>query len=573
MTGYSGTLQSATAPLMTPDHVERAKPMKISSFVSVAGAAFAAAIIALTPMAPASAQDVKPLVRAISSDVNSLDPHDTRGAVDQDIMLNIYEKLVEMEFKEQKDGTFLADPMGVVPNLAESWIIEGPKTIFKLRKDVKFYPTGNPMTADDVVYSFTRLTAFPANGKNQAGVAGIYTPDQIKKIDDYTVEITHLDGPNGKPAEVAVRLTSFKFLQFAILDSVEVKKHATTDDPWARDWLQKNLATTGPYYIASRTPNQQLVLKTVPDRKWGPQPSFNEVVLRITGSADVVSLVRGGVVDYAGEGLVGRQYDALEQAGFPVLFAPTPNILRVSMATDKPPFTDKRVRQAMIYAMPVQQIISTALGNRGSPSPCVYNADDVTCNNSFARYKLDLEKAKALLKEAGQEPFAFDFWYSNGLAYNNDIAILIKNSLSRIGVTVNLKPTPQVQLMTAVRARIIGESDSMTGMYLHEATFWLADPVTLTNSGIVSTTPAGGANNWSRQAIKEIDELHYKFRNSTDVPARTAAYHKIQDILAEEAGNQVPLIIMGRTIATSKRITGVNFSQEPYSRYWPIRPK
>ncbi len=131
-------------------------------------------------MAPASAQDVKPLVRAISSDVNSLDPHDTRGAVDQDIMLNIYEKLVEMEFKEQKDGTFLADPMGVVPNLAESWIIEGPKTIFKLRKDVKFYPTGNPMTADDVIYSFTRLTAFPANGKNQAGVARhLYAgPDQ-----------------------------------------------------------------------------------------------------------------------------------------------------------------------------------------------------------------------------------------------------------------------------------------------------------------------------------------------------------------------------------------------------------
>ena len=246
--------------------------MKVTSTFSVVGALTAAAILSLAPLASASAQDTKPLVRAISSDVNSLDPHDTRGAVDQDIMLNIYEKLVEMEFKEQPNGTFVADPMGVVPNLAESWVLEGPKTIFKLRKDVKFYPTGNPMTADDVVYSFTRLVAFPANGKNQAGVAGIYTPDQIKKIDDYTVEVTHMDGPGGKPAEVAVRLTSFKFLQFGILNSVEVKKHATAEDPWAREWLQKNLATTGPYYIASRTPNQQLVLKTVPDRKWGPQP-------------------------------------------------------------------------------------------------------------------------------------------------------------------------------------------------------------------------------------------------------------------------------------------------------------
>jgi peptide/nickel transport system substrate-binding protein len=370
-----------------------------------------------------------------------------------------------------------------------------------------------------------------------------------------------------------VRLTSFKFQQFGIVDSVEVKKHATTDDPWARDWLQKNLATTGPYYIDGRIPNQQITLKAVPNRTWGPQPNFKEVVLRVTGSADVVSLVRGGVVDYASEGLTGRQFEALAQAGFPVMHLPTPTILRVSMATDKPPFTDKRVRQAMIYAMPVQQIISTALGNRGQPSPCVYNADDVTCNNSFARYTFDLDKAKALLKEAGQENFTFDFWYSNGIAYNNDIAILIKNSLGRIGVTVNLKPTPQVQLMTTVRARINKENDSMNGMYLSEGTFWLADPVTMTNASIVSTTQVGGANNWARQSIKEIDDLHYTYRTSTDAKARTAAYHRIQDILADEAGNQVPLVIMGRTIVASRRISGVSFSQEQFTRFWPIRLK
>lgn len=542
--------------------------MRVTSFLSVARTMIAVALF--LPMSLASAQDAKPLVRAIANDINSLDPHDTRGAVDQDILLNLYDKLVEMEFKEQPDGTLLGDAFGVVPSLAQSWTVEGPRTTFKLRRDVKFYPTGNPMTADDVVYSFARLVSFPANGKNQAGVAGIYTGDQIRKIDDDTVEIVHMDAPGGRPAEVAVRLTSFKFLQFAILDSVEVKKHATERDPWAREWLQKNLATTGPYYIASRTPNQQIVLRTVPGRTWHPQASFREVVLRITGSADVVSLVRGGVVDYAAEGLTGRQFDALAQAKFPVLHAPMPNILRVSMAVDRPPFTDKRVRQAMVYALPVQQIISSALSGRAAPSPCLYNPDDVTCNNSFARYHYDPDRAKALLREAGQERFSFDFWYSNGLAYNNDIAILVKNAMSRIGITVNLRPTPQVQLMTAVRARVLRESEQMSGMYLHETTFWLPDPVTLTNTAIVSMSQDGGSTNWSRQDIKEVDDLHYTYRNSTDTAARTRAYQRIQDILAEEAGNQIPLVVMGRTVATSRRITGVNFSQEPYARYWPI---
>ena len=83
------------------------------------------------------------------------------------------------------------------------------------------------------------------------------------------------------------------------------------------------------------------------------------------GSADLVSLIRGGVVDYAAEGLTGRQYDALAAAGFPVINGNTPTILRLHMAMDKEPFTDVRVRQAMLYAIPTDRIIRTALAGRG----------------------------------------------------------------------------------------------------------------------------------------------------------------------------------------------------------------
>ena len=59
------------------------------------------------------------------------------------------------------------------------------------------------------------------------------------------------------------------------------------------------------------------------------------------------------------------------------------------------------------------------MAGRGERSPCIYNPDDPTCNNSFAKYTFDLDKAKSLLKEAGKENFSFDFWYSNALPYNN----------------------------------------------------------------------------------------------------------------------------------------------------------
>lgn len=350
----------------------------------------------------------KPLVHAIPSDIASLDPADIRGQQDQEIGVNLYERLVQFKFEPQNDGTLSADATGVMPQLAESWVVDGPIITFTLREGVRFHPTGNPLTSEDVRYSFERLVRITGNGKNQAGIAGLFTADQVVAVDPRTVRITFTDG-SGTPMAIPVALASMRFQQFAIVDSVEVKKHATPEDPWANQWLIKNVATTGPYYLSGRTLGQQLELKAVPNHWSRTQPAFSDVILRITGNADLVSLIKGGVVDYAAEGLTGRQYDALAAAGFPVLHGPTPSILRVSIAMDKEPFTDVRVRQAMLYAMPKDRILRTALAGRGKAAVCLYNPDDITCIDNYAQYKLDLARAKALLQEAGKASFTFDF--------------------------------------------------------------------------------------------------------------------------------------------------------------------
>jgi peptide/nickel transport system substrate-binding protein len=519
-----------------------------------------------------SAVAAKPLVHAIPADIASLDPADIRGQQDQEIGVNIYERLVKMKFLPQKDGTLMADPVEVVPELAESWKVDGPVITFKLRPGVKFYPTGNPMTAEDVRYSFERLVRITGNGKNQAGIAGLFKPEQLEVVDPMTFRITFTDG-NGTPTAIPVALTSMKFQQFAVIDSVEVKKHVTAEDPWANEWLKKNLATTGPYYIANRTLGQQLELKAVPNHWSGKQPAFEDVVLRITGNADLVSLIKGGVVDYAAEGLTGRQYDALQAAGFPVLHGDTPSILRLHMAMDKEPFTDKRVRQAMLYAIPHDRIIKTALAGRGKRQVCLWNAEDWTCTNGYEKYKLDLTKAKALLKEAGKEKFAFDLWYSTALPYNSDIAIIIADSLKSIGVTANLKPTPALQLLDAVRARINGVDQAMSGMYLNEFVIWLNDPSTLANLAMVTKTAQAGISNWARFSDPEVDEAHFKYRNSSDKEGRLKAYRMIQDKAADAAATINPIILVGRTIVTSPTLAGVTFSQDPYVRYVYLHPK
>src|SRR3984893_11683890 len=68
----------------------------------------------------------KPLVHAIPSDIASLDPADIRGQQDQEIGVNVYERLVQLKFNAQPGGALLARPMGGVPQLAESWKGDGP---------------------------------------------------------------------------------------------------------------------------------------------------------------------------------------------------------------------------------------------------------------------------------------------------------------------------------------------------------------------------------------------------------------------------------------------------------------
>jgi peptide/nickel transport system substrate-binding protein len=89
----------------------------------------------------AGAAGAKPFVHAIPADVASLDPADIRGQQDQEIGVNVYERLVQMKFNPKPDGTLMADSVEVVPQLAESWTVEGPVITFKLRPGVKFFAT------------------------------------------------------------------------------------------------------------------------------------------------------------------------------------------------------------------------------------------------------------------------------------------------------------------------------------------------------------------------------------------------------------------------------------------------
>src|SRR6201999_850368 len=100
------------------------------------------------------------LIVAWPNDADSLDPQNSSYSFqDWDLCCNLYETLVSPKFVPNGQGVMVWDGLELAPELAESYTTKGATATFHLAKGRKFYPTGNPLTADDVVYSMQRLFA------------------------------------------------------------------------------------------------------------------------------------------------------------------------------------------------------------------------------------------------------------------------------------------------------------------------------------------------------------------------------------------------------------------------------
>jgi peptide/nickel transport system substrate-binding protein len=441
-----------------------------------------------------------------------------------------------------------------------------------LRDNVKFYPSGNTMTAEDVRYSLERQVSVPGNGQFQAGVAGLYKANQFTVIDPKTIQI-QFTNPAGDPAVIPVSLASFRFQQFGVVDSAVVKSHATTADPYATKWLAANVASTGRYYVSAHQPGQQVVLTAVPNHWSGDsiEAQFTTITLRVLGGADLVSLMKGGQIDYAAKGLSARQFDELESAGFSVVHGETPNILRADLSMDVAPLDNLQLRQAIATGIPYKDIIKVVFSGRATAATSIVNPKAPQVDPAWAVYQSgDMAKAKDLLKQSGTpSSFVLDIWYSTSVSYYEDVARLIATSLNGIGLKTKLQPRPALQLTDLQNARVAHKSGStMSGMLITDGVIWLDDPDTT----IDIWGKSDGIGNWAHFNNPEVDKLHADFRDSTDVAARTAAYKKVQELMGSVVG-AVPVCVEGRTVVTNPNIEGVTYTPDPYARYEYLKSK
>ena len=283
----------------------------------------AAALCAATALtSPAFAETV---LRLDEVAVGELDPAKASDYADSILMFNVYDTLV----LPQQGGP------GHVPHLASGWTVEGSTYTFTLRNDVTFQ-SGNPLRAEDVVYSIERSQALGA------GLSYLLTGVSAEAVDEHTVVFT-LEQPYAPFVASLVRLP--------IVDKALVEANKG-DDEWGETFLSANGAGTGAYTVRSHNPQEETVMAKNDGYFLGVADVAPDTVRLRYGleAATVRTLIAQGEHDISSQWLPPEVMSALADDGAQLLSETGTGAFYLKMNTTKPPLDDVNCRLALSHA-------------------------------------------------------------------------------------------------------------------------------------------------------------------------------------------------------------------------------
>jgi peptide/nickel transport system substrate-binding protein len=364
---------------------------------------------------------------------------------------NCYDRLMTYGSKKLADGTLSYDRMTLEPELAESWQVapDGMSCTFKLRKDALFHD-GTPVTAKDVKWSFDRAVKIGGFPTFQMSAGSLEKPEQFVVVDDHTFRVDYLRKDKMLLFNLAV-VVPF------VINSELAKKNATEQDPWAALWLKSNEAGGGAYKVESWKPGTETILARFDGWKSGPLPKIRRIIARDVPSAGTRrAMLERGDADLS-TGFPPKDFDQLiKEDKVKVVAVPIPNCLwYIALNTSKPPFNNPKLRQAVAWAMPYDEIQSAAFFGRAVPmhgGPAT--VEKAVWPQPFP-YVTNLDKAKALMAEAGY-PDGIDTTISLDVGtatVGEPTAVLIAESLAKIGIRATIDKIPGANWRTTLNKK------------------------------------------------------------------------------------------------------------------------
>ena len=465
--------------------------------------------IAMVVAAPALAQEITVGAANVAP---YLDPGRDHSNVGSQFYYNAFDVLIDRDYNKRE--------VEWRPALATEWTLLEPTVMeLKLREDVVFH-NGDPMTADDVVFSLNRMyqATFPPYQVRARDRLGNF--DRAEKVDDYTIRIH-------AKREEPLWETLINLQQGMIIPAAYTM--ALTGDPDVAedsDFEAFSLAPvgTGPYKIAEFVPNERIVYERFGEF-WGEAaPLERATVRRIPETASRITALRTGEIDLA-TNIAPDQLSLIE--GEPTMKAvgsPTALFHVMIMNQNHEVMKDARIRQALSMAID-RDALNEALWLGKAVVPASHTMEEFgeLYMPELETFEYNPERAKELLAEAGYngEEIVYDSqstYYTNGLL----AAQAIMEMWANVGVNGRVN----------VIEEWTGGSPAMMARSWSNPMYF-ADPF---GSFGVMWAPDGPSESEGRfNTDAEYAEIWERFRFSTDIEARKQAYVELMERIKADA--------------------------------------
>lgn len=415
--------------------------MTVSLLVSACAPAATPAPPTATPVAtatrpPEPTPTPKPQILVVAQSAPSISTFDPGRVFETDawiVVHNCYSTLVTYEH---------GDVSKVKPDLATSWTIspDAKELTFDLRSNVKF-ASGNPVTADDVVWSLNRVKNIKGNPAWMLGPI-----EKVEAIGDRKVKIT-LSEPD------TAYIAAFSGVNFSILDSELVKEHGGSATPdadqtdTAAGWLTFNSAGSGPFILTEYEPDVGVTLERNPNYYKGPA-KLDSIAWRVVQDSVSQRLqLERGDVDVAADLTPEDVISLVDKPGVKIVSKLGIMTYFLAMTMDpalSEPLSNPKVQKAIRYAIDYEGVLKLVPGGAVHP-PTIMPMGMLGSAPKHLAFKRDLTKAKQLLAEAGYpDGFKCTLTYNTGRAYQgmtDEILVQkIQNDLAEAGIQVELEP-------------------------------------------------------------------------------------------------------------------------------------
>ncbi len=466
-------------------------------------------------------EEKKILTMAQKAEIKTLDPQKATDSVSRSIIKLINQTLV-----------YIDNEGNIVPELAQEITKVSPKeTLIKIKNDIKF-SNGETLTIDDVLFSLERAKASPKMSQD------LYMIESFEKVDDRTLKINTLyDAGNllHKLASGGVAI---------------INKKAFEED-------ENNIVGTGMFKLKEWVAGEKLVLERNEFFK-DSESNIDTLVVKFVPEANSrMIMLETGEIDLARDLLPLDFKKISEDTKFTTVEVETPSNMFLGFDLRNELLADKRVRQAIAYAINNEDLVKTVFNGSASvatsPVPKITTGHNENSNN----YPQDIEKAKKLLAEAGYpNGFNIELFVSED-NQRIDMAVIIQDNLKKIGINAEIKT-----FQWAAYVSTIENPNIIKPLFIMSWNISNDDPDEVLYP-LYHSSQIDAHTNVVFYKNEKFDNLISEARETTDKEKRMKLYEEAQDIIQEDLPHYT-LVYPKQNFAYKASIKNIKYNKRAY---------